>query len=435
MRFYVHPASNGMKKFLIILIFVLVVVALGVGGYYLRSSQESVASPAQTENASTPAQTAENQDTTTQLPQTEQSATTQNQPGAAGVSKLNLVSQSQALDYFVDKGSNAFILQPDGQVIKMSGGKAESLSNGLSADVTYASFSSDGKRIAAYTSDSLSGNKIHIFDTENKIWSLFPNAAQNFSWAPDSHKIAYLSRVSGVNTIYTADADNSRVKPTELIKMRAEDMTISWPIPSAIFLGDRPNSAWNSSLWSLNVSKKTLSPLLSDMPGLETVWGSSTIQTMGLAFSSGANGNGGQLRLINQDGKKFQTFDFITFPSKCAFYDKIISPDSTRSSTTTISTSSKTAAPVAPKFSLMLVCAVPRDGDALNNNPLPDAYLKKALFTSDDFFEINVSTGEFKSVFSDSSKNLDADNVKIFNQSVFFINRYDKKIYSIGLPK
>jgi len=112
-----------MKKFLIILIFVLVVVVLGVGGYYLRSSQESVASPAQPENASTPAQTAENQDTTTQLPQTEQSATTQNQPGAAGVSKLNLVSQNQALDYFIDKGSNAFILQPDGQVIKMSGAR------------------------------------------------------------------------------------------------------------------------------------------------------------------------------------------------------------------------------------------------------------------------------------------------------------------------
>jgi len=423
-----------MKKFLIILIFVLVVVALGVGGYYLRSSQESVASPAQTENASTPAQTAENQDTTTQLPQTEQSATTQNQPGAAGVSKLNLVSQSQALDYFVDKGSNAFILQPDGQVIKMSGGKAESLSNGLSADVTYASFSSDGKRIAAYTSDSLSGNKIHIFDTENKIWSLFPNAAQNFSWAPDSHKIAYLSRVGGVNTIYTADADNSRVKPTELIKMRAEDMTISWPIPSAIFLGDRPNSAWNSSLWSLNVSKKTLSPLLSDMPGLETGWSSSTTQVMGLAFSSGANGNGGKLQLINQDGKKLQTFDFITFPSKCAFYDKPTPQDSVRPSSV-ISTSSKKVVPGAPKLFLTLVCAIPRDGDALNNNPLPDAYLKKALFTSDDFFEINVSTGEFRSVFSDSSKNLDAENVKIFNQSVFFINRYDKKVYSIALPK
>ncbi|MDP3948633.1 MAG: hypothetical protein Q8Q17_01640 [bacterium] len=424
-----------MRKFLIILIFVIIVVALGVGGYYLRSRQESATPPAQTENSLPPAQTGENQTTTTQLPQTQQTTATQNQTGVVGVSKLNLVSQSQALDYSVDKGSNAFVLQPDGQVIKMSGGKAESLSNGPLASVAYASFSSDGKRIAAYTSDSLSGNKIRIFDTENKVWSLFPNAAQNFSWAPDSHKIAYLSRAGGVNTIYTADTDNSRVKPTELIKIRGEDVTLSWPIPSTIFLGDRPNSAWNSSLWSLNISKKTLSPLLGDMPGLETVWGSSTTQVMGLVFSSAANGNGGKLQFINQDGKKLQTFDFITFPSKCAFYDKIISPDSTRPSATTTSTSSKTAAPVAPKSSLMLVCAVPRDGDALNNNPLPDAYLKKAIFTSDDFFEINVSTGEFKSVFSDSSKNLDADKVKIFNQSVFFINRYDKKVYSIALPK
>lgn len=425
-----------MKKALIIFVSILIIVALGVGGYYLRGQQESAASPAQTESSLPPAGTGENPGTTTQSSQTQESTTTQNNTvGAVAGSKLNLISQSQALDYFADKGSNTFILQPDGQIIRMSGGKAETLSNGPLANIAYASFSSDGKRIAAYTSDSLSGNKIRIFDTENKVWSLFPNAAQNFSWAPDSHKIAYLSRVSGVNTIYTADADNSRVKPTELIKIRGEDMTLSWPIPSTIFLGDKPNSAWNSSLWSLNILKKTLSPLLSGLPGLETVWGSSTTQVMGLVFSSAANGNGGKLQLVNQEGKKLHSIDFLTFPSKCAFYDKIISPDSTRSSTTAASTSSKTSAPVAPKSSLTLVCAVPRDGDALNNNPLPDAYLKKAIFTSDDFFEINVSTGDLKNIFSDSSKNLDADDVKIFNQSVFFINRYDKRVYSIGLPK
>ncbi|MDO8664674.1 MAG: hypothetical protein Q7K44_03990 [Candidatus Liptonbacteria bacterium] len=419
-----------MKKALIILIFILVVVALGFGGYYLRSRQESATAPTQTTNTLPPAQTAENQASTAQ-----QTSTTQNQPaGAIGGSKLNIISQSQALDYSVDKGSNAFILQPDGRVIRMSGGKAESLSSTTLASITSASFSSDGKRIAAYASDSLSGNKIHIFDTEKKIWSLFPNAAQSFSWSPDSHKIAYLSLAGGINTVYIADGDNSRVKPSELIKIRGEDITISWPVPSTIFLGDRPNSAWNSSLWSLNISKKTISPVLTDLPGLETAWGSSTTQSMGLAFSSGTNGNGGKLQLINQDGKKLRTFDFITFPSKCVFYDKPVPQDSIKPSSAT-STSTKTVAPVVAKSFLTLVCAIPRNGDTLNNSPLPDAYLKKALFASDDFFEINVSSGEIKSVFSDSSKNLDADDVKIFNQSVFFINRYDKKVYSIALPK
>lgn len=424
-----------MKKALIIFVLILIIVALGIGGYYLRSRQESAAPPAQTENSLPPAQTEENQNTTKQLPQTQQSSTTQTQQvGAVNGSKLNIVSQNQALDYFVDKGSNAFIFQPDGQVIRMSGGKAATLSNGSLANVMDASFSSDGKRIAARASDSLSGNKIHIFDVEKKIWSLFASAAQSPSWSPDSHKIAYLSSAGGTNTVYIADADDSRAKLIEVAKIRGEDITISWPVPSTIFLGDKPNSAWSSSLWSLNVSKKTLSSVLIDSPGLETSWSSSATQIMGLAFSSNANGNGGKLQLINQDGKKLQTFDFITFPSKCAFYDKPIPQDSTKPSSVT-STSSKTAAPAVPKSFLTLVCAIPRDGDALNNSALPDAYLKKAIFTSDDFFEINVSTGEFKSVFSDSSKNLDADDVKIFNQSAFFINRYDKKVYSISLPK
>ena len=421
-----------MKKLLITLIIASVVVILGVGGYYLRSSQESAPAPVKKTDA-LPA---------TQTPAT-QNASTQNQPvGAIGGSKLNLVSQNLALDYFVDKGSNVFILQPDSQVMRASAGKTELLSATSITGITSASFSFDGKKILVSASDSLLGNRAHIFDVEKKTWSLFPGAVSRLAWSPNSHQLAYTSTNGGVTAVYTVDTDNSRAKQVEVIKIHTEDAIIDWPYSPTIFLSEAPNSGWASSLWSLNISQKTLSPLILDRPGLETTWSSSS-PAVGIVFSSdSAKGQGGRLQLVDQAGKQLQVFDFLTFPSKCAFYNKLVPQAQTSTSSSTISTSSsKTAVPApktvisAPKTALMMVCAIPRDKNALDNNALPDAYLKKALFTSDDFFEINVSTGEFKSVFADDTKNLDADGVKIFNQSVFFINRYDKKVYSIALPK
>jgi hypothetical protein len=58
-----------------------------------------------------------------------------------------------------------------------------------------------------------------------------------------------------------------------------------------------------------------------------------------------------------------------------------------------------------------------------------------ALFTSDDIYKINTATGATDALFSDQTQNLDTSDLKIFNNTLFFINRYDQKLYGLVLAQ
>lgn len=401
------------------------IAILVVAGYYFRSRQ-SVPASQPDQSAGLPIAA----DQAGQLPATQTQSTTGTQGQQAtqqSASKLTLVSQNPALDYFVDKGTNVFIAQPDGKIVKISGGsKAEAMSSGPISNIISASFSFDGKMVLAI----ISGNKLEVFNADNKTWRLYNYAVQSADWAPDSHRIAFLSP-GETGALYLLDADSANASPVLLSRIRQEDMNLNWMYPTKIFLSDSPSANWNSSLWSFDVSKKTLSPMILAKPGLETAWSSST-PAVGIALISNANGQGGQLQLVDQSGIQTQALNFLTFPSKCSFYNK---PVQAPAAATSVAATTTAKTIQAPKTKLMMVCGVPRDVQPLMNNPLPDAYQKKSFFTSDNFFEIEVATGNVNTVFNDETANADSSDLKIFNQSVFFINRLDQKIYSVSLPK
>lgn len=436
--------KNEMKKILITLLIISFVVILGIGGYYLRSRQQPSAT-----TLSQPQETQNNLPTPQTSPGNRAASTTeqqdQNQQAQSlGASKLVLVSKTQALDYFAGKTGNVLIVQLDGKPAEISGGKTDVLNNGPISEIIGASFSFDGKKIMA----TLGNNKLEIFDIDQKVWTLLPNAIQSASWSPDSHKIAFLSP-GNPGTVYILDTDNSKAKQSEVIKIHQQDININWTTSSTILLRDSSSASWKSSLWSLDITKKTLMPVLLDKTGLETIWSSSP-SGIGLVMVSNINGLGGQLQLVNKTGKQARLLNFLTLPSKCTFHDKIVQTEtsiatstSPTSSSSTTSTSSSTlkktsaAASAVPKIitALTMLCAIPRDANLLDNNALPDAYQKRDIFTSDDFFEINISTGNIKNIFNDQGKDIDAENLKVFNQSLFFLNRFDKLIYSLPLDK
>jgi hypothetical protein len=151
---------------------------------------------------------------------------------------------------------------------------------------------------------------------------------------------------------------------------------------------------------------------------------------------------GGKLSLLNTSGQTLNALTFLTLPSKCVFDIQTQNPPQATSAPTTSSSTKSTskkgsATPppvVTPVISQeYLYCAVPRDTQRLNTSALPDDYLKGALFTSDDFWRIDLATGDTSAVFIDPNQNLDATDLKIFNKTLFFVNRFDKKLYAISL--
>ena len=423
-----------MKKLIITIAIILVIGGIIFLGFYLRSRNESPTPPTATttEPGNLP---------TVQLPKT--TGNTQNAGQTAGlIENLKLVVDAPVTDYFVDAKSTATFVQPDGQILKMGGGNAETLSASVIQNIARASFSFDGKKVLV-TMGSSSENQTSIFDAVQKTWQPLPQSVNGPVWSPDNYQVAYFSGASGTDgsILFLLDAGGSTsTKPKVLLTLHQEDMTLDWLAPNRILIADKTSALSNSSVWSFDPVKKIISPVIQDQPGLETVWSSSPAQ-FGLMFSANQNQEGGRLRLVNASGNALKQLSFLTLPSKCVFYDKLVSASaqsasSTAKTSTSTLASSSSASPAASeilKSQTMLICAVPRDQLALSINTLPDAYQEKALFTSDDFFEINVNDGNVKTVFSDPAKNLDASNIKVFNQNIFFINRFDKKVYSLPL--
>jgi hypothetical protein len=195
-----------------------------------------------------------------------------------------------------------------------------------------------------------------------------------------------------------------------------EDMTLQWPNKNAIIISDKPSAFTTGSIWLFNVSSQTLSTISYEALGAESLWNASG---SALIFSAGSNNAGGSLIFQNAAGTQ-KKFSFLTLPSKCAF-----GPSSVATSITA-STTNQTS---------MIYCAAPVDQNTFSIVRLPDEYDQKVYFSDDAFYSINSDTESLNEIFSfsEAGENLDATQMKIFNNILFFINRYDQKIYALAL--
>jgi hypothetical protein len=57
----------------------------------------------------------------------------------------------------------------------------------------------------------------------------------------------------------------------------------------------------------------------------------------------------------------------------------------------------------------------------------------RRLYTEDDIYLINLTDGVMNLIWHDENKNFDMDNVKISGDKIFFINRFDNKLYSLNI--
>lgn len=359
------------------------------------------------------------------------------QPGSAGGAsgdgtapsyvgqKFGIVAQNHVLAYHVDPQNNAFLVQPDGQIAKVSNGNSVILSSSVISGLISAVFSYDGNKILALFGDPAKP-QASVFDVATRSWQPLSQTVISASWSPSNYQIAYLAPGNGVTVLTTLDLSNSKAKPVALLSLHAADLSLRWIGATQIVMSDKGSTLSNGSVWSFDIKGKTLQKLVGDMPGLDSIW--STAANMGLVFGTNANGYGGVLTIFDAAGNTLNNLSFLTLPEKCAFFAELknAAPSQTAAS------SSKNVAP-AQTIEKSLYCAIPRDGQKMGASRLPDDYQMRALFTEDSFYKVSLADGNTESVFADQAQALDAIDLKIFNQTLFFINRLDQKLYAISL--
>lgn len=403
-----------MKRYLVLVIIVLVIAGLLIGGYFLRKNSSTSQTPTGQGSAQIQNQ-ALNRDSLSGM------STGQNLLGVLA-QKSNQVAPNLVKDYFVDAQGKVTFIQPDGQIFSSIGEVANDETpktiNSTAIDgLIDASFSSDGKMVAARFGNP-ENPQTSILDIDGKTWRPLELSIQSLAWSPKSRQIAYLAKTNKGLALGTLDLSQNKSKPKEAIFFHAEDLNLAWVGPEKVMITEKASAKIKSSVWAYDFNKKTLASFIRDRLGLETIWNASG--TLALELS------GGQLKLIDAQGVAASRFDFVTIPSKCAFSFSFVN-----ATTTSISTGTKKTAAIQPVKEEYLNCAIPKNASQLSGRDLPDDYYMKDLFTEDNIYQIKISGGEVASLFT--GEGVDATNLKRVGQKIYFINRFDNKLYSVSI--
>ncbi len=187
----------------------------------------------------------------------------------------------------------------------------------------------------------------------------------------------------------------NKVQQTE--KVNLEDVNVAWIKPDEIFIIEKPSILIPSSIWSYNLKNKNLDYVFQNEPGLMANW--SKDGNLVLKFN-------GELSLVNNKTGQVINLPFMTLPNKCAF-----SNDNEEK----------------------IYCAVPKT--IPSSVTLPDDYLKNKFYSQDQIISLTVNPTKMQIILdqTDDLKKLDAVDLMVINDDLYFTNRYDNKIYKIDL--
>jgi hypothetical protein len=414
-----------MKRTIIVAGIILAVIIVAVGAYFLFFAPKSAGMPP---------------NETGSLPSTGNQTAGSTNGSASGTTigtNFGVISNNPTLDYFVNASNVVTAIQPDGEVIQVSGGNVTTLSSLQVPNILSASFSYDGTKILVSSGDPTAPT-VSIFDVATAAWSPLGTGWQSAAWSPVDYRVAYRqdNAANGTETFATINTANPKAAPVTLLTLDAQDLTVAWPTKNQLIISTKSSALFAGSAWLFNMQTSALTPVVYETPGFDAIWNSgataaaiATAQAstssapipFGLEFSSGNDGLGGGLALIDDEGNALQQIKFITLPSKCEFASQTTTGGNATGATSSVASVS------------YLFCGVPRDQADLAYNHLPDDYNQLALFTVDDLYRINLQTGAIDTIFNDPTQSLDVSDVKLFNNILFFVNRYDNKLYAISL--
>jgi len=373
-----------MKKIIIILSIVLALAAIAFGVYFAWKNAQIILTPP-TNSTST-----ENPGAIT-IPQTSNTPTT----ASTTVLKLKMLSDQPVFDYWIF--NNIFYITADAKIFKVKDdGQDEEITTEPILNIQLVKSTFDGKRALIQYGD-LNSPKFKIFNSETKIFEMLPEniAAANFS--PDAKQIAYLEKTTG--NLMVKDLIGAKPKTTKIMTIFQNDFNLQWILPEKIILTPKPSAFYASSAWSVDIKNKTITSLANGINGLIIKW--SADGKTGLEFSSESQGRINHLNLIDNKGGTQANLDFMTLPEKCLI--------------------------LQPK----IYCAIPQNIPA--KTILPDDYLKRAVYFDDIFYQIDITQNSFTEISTGVESIMDTVNLRLVDNKLFFVNRYDDRIYSLEL--
>ncbi len=326
---------------------------------------------------------------------------------------IQKISSRAALNYLSLENSGLYYANPSGQIIAVTAdGKENFLSESVINDLRFFAFAPNGGE-ALVVSGPPENAQLSRFVIADKVFKpLNKSGIVSAAWSPDSKKIAYLKSVSatGENELIILDISKEKTTEVKITSFALADYGLEWPSPEYIILKPKPSILYEAPILAVNPAKKTVSEIIAPATGLIAKWSAPLKQ--GLLFRE--NEREANFSLITDAGKELVNLSrVLTLPDKCAFNDE---------------------------KSGEIFCAVPKELPA--RTVLSEDYFKRKLYTDDEIYSLTAETDasgkkqlKVEKYYDFDPLTVDADNLAIKNGKLYFINRYDEKIYSLDLSE
>lgn len=304
---------------------------------------------------------------------------------------ITLVSDIEASGYWIDIGDRTTYAVTDTGAIYAAaapGGEAQILQAPI--DELLEVLPSPRSPQALIVGIGRNGSRVFtIIDPLLAKSTLLPLDTAVAAWSPDGKEIALIR--SGSLYRYTVAAAKSKlISPLPLL-----DIRLAWPSNDALVITTPPSNAVPGSAWLFDLKKLTLVVIREDMPDLD------------LRFYPGNQnglriGGGSALTVISPLVKDVGPLGVPSLPEKCV------------------------ASGVA------FYCAVPQN--TIIDTEFAENYRQSAVQTNDALMIITPGSAP-QIIYEPATPAVDAYNLTKVGNMLYFLNRYDNRLYSFTLQQ
>lgn len=392
------------KKIFIIAAFLLALVAITLAVYNIFfSGKTPVETSAPTSSSALPSGSETAGATPTQ---TSSSGTPQNSvsPSTLKIKPISQVSvygaaigvDGQTVKYFSRANGHVFQSDFDGLNLK-------EISSVTLTGLVKAVWSPDKEKVIGVFSDS-GGIKKYFYDYTDNQSSLLNSNMGYVAWSPDSKQIAYqfTPATSDESTISIANPDGSNWK--DIFKTRLDNLIVEWPIKEKVSLRTQVSGLSQGLLYAIDSASGDFTRVLSDIYGLNVKWSPQGDKILYSKTSS--YGKNPSLMLTDETGASSKDLALAGLVDKCVW----------------------------SKDDRTVYCGLPQEMNP--NATWPDDYYKGLVALKDDFYKINLETGEKTKILGSTDEfSYDAQDLFLSPKEdyLFFTNRSNGLLYSLKL--
>ncbi len=318
--------------------------------------------------------------------------------GNNDIPQLEKISDREIFFSWINKKTNeVFYITNSGGVFQAKNGDDVALSEQNIGSVSYAEQNSTGEKIVAFLNDD-GVKKAGLFDVIDKTWAPLSANTSFLTWGAQEKKLwGFLDDGVGRSFVEV----NIEKNPAEY-KTLYKNFSINNVVPfvtqsGRIFFSEKASWFYSPRIWEFSPKNQTLSLVIQGEKG--GVFGLS--QNKEYVFSLLPNSK--TLSITKNDLKTSFSSGFFTIPEKCDVF----------ASTT--------------------YCFVPQEQK--NTQSFFYDYSLRKILTNDTFMSFDFSSKEVGVPISARAipYKTDADHVFVWDNYVYFKNRYDGFLYKLGI--